>query len=98
MSVARYMDQLSANSGRNKDIPNGGLRHTHSLSLPRSHRRLFQGTVSIDQENQHRPEGIETTDRLRACKTSRLIPHITGLLAERVCVCVCMCVWAVLYS
>jgi|Tabmets5t2r1_1033131.scaffolds.fasta_scaffold02439_2 hypothetical protein len=47
------------------DIPKGRVTHTHTLY--HGHRRLFQGTVSQGLENSHRPERIETTDRLRAC-------------------------------
>gem|GEM_PF-3752652 len=57
------MDQLCANSGRNRDIPNGGVTHTHTHTYSTTVIVDFQGTVSQDLENPHRPEGIETTDR-----------------------------------
>ena len=43
------MDQLGANSGRNRDIPKTVESHT---SLYHGHIVDFQGTVSQDLENQ----------------------------------------------
>jgi hypothetical protein len=66
------MDQLGANSGRSRNISNGGDTH----ALYHGHIVDFLGTVSQDLENPHRPEGIETTDRLSACGIASY--HITG--------------------
>jgi hypothetical protein len=63
------MDQLGGNSERNKDILNGGDTH----SLDHGHIVDFQGTLSQDLENPHRPEGIDS--RLYVPVTS---PHTTS--------------------
>jgi hypothetical protein len=88
------MDQLGANSGRNRDIPKTVESHTHTHTHTLS---LYHGYI-VDsfraryhrtrKTNPHRLEGIETTDRLRACNIAPHTPHHRATSGEWVYVCV----------